>query len=89
VVCAFHRIYNPAEYERAVAECKSGARGCVDCKKQVAVKINERLEPIRIKRLEIDRNPGAIEGMITDGNERAKKAAGETMREVRRLMKLG
>ena len=89
VVCAFHKIYNPAEYEKVVAECKSGVRGCVDCKKQAAAKINERLEPIRVKRQEIDKNPGAIEGMIKDGNDRARAAAVETMREVRKLMKLG
>lgn len=89
VVCAFHKIYNRAEYDRVVDECKSGARGCVDCKKQAAVKINERLEPIRAKRAEIDKNPGAIGEMIKDGNERARAAASETMREVRKLMKLG
>jgi tryptophanyl-tRNA synthetase len=89
VVCAFHKIYNNSEYAGVTAECKAGSRGCVDCKKQVALKINERLNPIRIKRQEIDKNPGAIEGMIADGNERARKAAAETMKEVRKLMKLG
>jgi tryptophanyl-tRNA synthetase len=89
VVCAFHKIYNAAEAETVIAECRSGARGCVDCKKKAAEKINERLSPIRAKRAEIDRDPGAIEGMIKDGNTRANEAAGATMREVRKLMKLG
>jgi tryptophanyl-tRNA synthetase len=89
VVCAFHKIYNAAEYEKVVAECKSGARGCVDCKKQLAVKINQRLEPIRAKRTEIDKDPGRIMDIIKDGNQRAGKAAAETMEKVRKLMKLG
>lgn len=89
VAAAFHKIYNLPEYEKVTAECRAGSRGCVDCKKQVAVKINERLEPIRQKRAEIDKNPGVIEAMISDGNERAKTAAAATMQEVRKLMKLG
>ncbi len=89
VVCAFHKIYNPGECDNVVSECKSGARGCVDCKKQLSVRVNERLAPIREKRAEIDRNPGRIVELIKDGNERAKKAAGETMGKVRKLMKLG
>jgi tryptophanyl-tRNA synthetase len=88
VVCAFHRIYNAAACETVEAECKSGARGCVDCKKQVAVKINERLAPIRLKRAEIDKTPGLITGLIASGNAKAKAAASETMMNVRKLMKL-
>jgi tryptophanyl-tRNA synthetase len=60
----------------------------VDCKKQVAVKINERLAPIRLKRAEIDKDPGMITGLIASGNAKAKAAAGETMKNVRKLMKL-
>jgi tryptophanyl-tRNA synthetase len=88
VVCAFHRIYNTAACEIVESECVSGARGCVDCKKQVAVKINERLAPIRAKRAEIDRDPDRIKSLIAAGNSAAKAAAGETMKNVRKLMKL-
>jgi tryptophanyl-tRNA synthetase len=89
VVCAFHKIYNPEDYERVVKECKAGARGCVDCKKQLAAKINERFEPIRAKRAGIDRDPGRIMDMIKTGNAKAGKTAAETMEKVRKLMKLG
>lgn len=89
VACAFHKVYNPADYDRVVAECKSGARGCVDCKKQLAAKINERLGPIRAKRAAIDSDPGRITDIIKAGNAKAGKAAAETMANVRKLMKLG
>jgi tryptophanyl-tRNA synthetase len=88
VVCAFHRIYNTAACETVEAECKSGARGCVDCKKEAAIKINERLAPIRLKRAEIDRDPERIKELIAAGNSAAKAAAAETMKNVRKLMKL-
>jgi tryptophanyl-tRNA synthetase len=89
VVCAFRRIYNKDSYDRVCEECRQGARGCVDCKKEVAAKINERLAPIRSKRAEIDKDPGRITDMIRDGNAKAGRAAAETMEKVRKLMKLG
>jgi tryptophanyl-tRNA synthetase len=88
VVCAFHKVYNVQGCGIVIEECKSGARGCVDCKKQVAVKINERLNPIRAKRAEIDKNPDMITSIIAEGNKKAKAAAEETMTNVRKLMKL-
>lgn len=89
VVCAFHKIYNAAELAVVEAECRSGARGCVDCKKALAVKINERLSPIRARRAEIDKDPDMIKEMIVNGNTRARKTAEETMKEVRKAMNLG
>jgi tryptophanyl-tRNA synthetase len=88
VVCAFHKIYNAGVCDNIMAECMAGGRGCVDCKKQAAVKINERLAPIRAKRAEIDKDPKKILDMIQEGNRKAKAAAGATMKEVRRMMKL-
>lgn len=88
VVCAFHRFYSPVEYDAVVSECISGARGCMDCKKQLSAKLNEKLEPIRRKRLEIEKDAGKINDIIKDGNKKASAAAAETMAEVRKLMRL-
>lgn len=88
VVCAFHKIYNAESCDGVMEECKAGTRGCVDCKKQVAVKINARLAPIREKRAEIDKDPGRIKDIIREGNKKAKAAAEETMGDVRKMMKL-
>lgn len=89
VVCAFHKIYNAANAEAITSECVSGARGCVDCKKQLAEKLYLVMEPIRAKRAEIDKNPSAITDIITEGNRAAAKTAGETMKKVREIMRLG
>ena len=43
VVYAFHGIYNKSELELIRSECESGARGCVDCKMQLAEKMNAEL----------------------------------------------
>lgn len=89
VVCAFHKIYNVAECATVEAECIAGTRGCVDCKKAVAIKINERLMPIRLKRAEIDKNPDMVMEIMKDGNKRAGITAAQTMANVRKLMNLG
>jgi len=85
---AFHGVYNAAEKAGVESECRAGRRGCVDCKKAAAHRLNERLSPIREKRAEVDRNSGAVEGMIEDGNARALAAAEATIAGVRKLMKL-
>ncbi|HDQ26817.1 MAG TPA: tryptophan--tRNA ligase [bacterium] len=89
VVCAFHRVYNAGNSEAVISGCKKGERGCVDCKKELAVVLNAALEPIRRKRAEVDADPGRVNDIIRDGNSRAAKAAAETMDGVRKLMKLG
>ncbi len=88
VVCAFHKIYNTALHESIIDECKKGARGCVDCKMELAKKLNERLEPIRQKRMEIEKKPDYIRDVMAKGNKTAYEASEKTMSEVRRLMKL-
>ncbi|MCE5299753.1 MAG: tryptophan--tRNA ligase [Spirochaetia bacterium] len=89
VVCAFHQVYNTAECDTVISECRSGTRGCVDCKKALAVRLNARLAPIREKRATIDKDPSIVADIIRDGTKRARQAAGDTMSSVRRLMKLG
>lgn len=88
VVCAFHKIYNTAAYQNIIDECKRGQRGCVDCKMELAKKLNERLEPIRQKRMEIEKKPDYIKDVMLKGNKNACKVSEETMMEVRKLMKL-
>ncbi|MCX8094357.1 MAG: tryptophan--tRNA ligase [Candidatus Goldbacteria bacterium] len=88
VVCAFHKVYNTASHQMIIEECKKGLRGCVDCKMELARKLNERLEPIRQKRAEIEKKPDYIMDVMNKGNKDALDAAEATMREVRKLMKL-
>ncbi len=88
VVCAFHNIYNTTSYESIMEECRKGLRGCVDCKMELAKKLNEKMEPIRNKRTEIEKKPDYINEVMTEGNKNACKVSEETMEEVRRLMKL-
>jgi tryptophanyl-tRNA synthetase len=88
VVCAFHKVYNTATCQNIMEECKKGERGCVDCKIELAKKLNEVMTPIRQKRSEIESKPDYIRNIMIEGNKKACKVTEETMSEVRKLMKL-
>ena len=64
VVHAFHGIYNRDEVATVRGECEKGERGCVDCKMELAGRMNEALEPIRAKRRELEANPAIIDERI-------------------------
>ena len=87
-VHAFHGLYNATEKPLVRRECEEGQRGCVDCKKQLAAKMNEALRPIRARRRELQEKPDRIRRILTDGASRARAVAEETLREVRDVMNL-
>jgi tryptophanyl-tRNA synthetase len=85
----FHRLYSP-EAEVAVVdrECRTAARGCVDCKKHLIRNMNAALEPVRRKRAEIVAEPGYVEDVLESGSARARAIADATMEKVRAAMRL-
>jgi tryptophanyl-tRNA synthetase len=88
VVHAFHGIYNRAEVTTVRGECEKGERGCVDCKMELAGKMNEALAPIRSKRRELEANPAIIDEILRAGAEKARGIARATITEVREVMNL-
>jgi tryptophanyl-tRNA synthetase len=88
VVFAFHKIYNSESIETIRSECEKGDRGCVDCKMQLAVKLNEALRPMREKRKHLEEKPKIITDILEFGASKARKIARETLEEVRDVMKL-
>lgn len=66
--------------------CEEAKVGCTECKKRLAKILIDYLEPIREKRKALP--DSKIEEIIKDGARKARKAAGETMAEVKRLINL-
>jgi len=89
VVFSYHSKFNQTELEEVAKGCRSGELGCFDCKKNCASKISEFLEPILEKRKYYEKNINIVKDILADGEVRGKKAASETMAEVRSKMKLG
>jgi tryptophanyl-tRNA synthetase len=88
VVYAFHGLYNKADQPAVRRECEEGARGCVDCKKQLAAKMNEALRPIRERRRELSERPERIKEILMNGASRARAVAQATIGEVREALNL-
>lgn len=88
VVFALHQIYSKDEVATVEAECRAGQRGCVDCKVQLAGNLNSALDPLRHRRQELLAKAGQLERILKEGAEKARAVAGETMKEVRKVMHL-
>jgi tryptophanyl-tRNA synthetase len=73
------------EAPEAVAE-EAGDGGASALKALVTEAVNERLAPVRARRAELLRDPGALRAVLREGNERARAIAADTLATVRRLM---
>jgi tryptophanyl-tRNA synthetase len=87
-VFTMHKVYSTAETEEINRDCRSGALGCVDCKKRLAANINQSLAPLRQRRTEIAARPDDIWDVLQDGAKRARVRARETMDAVHRSMNM-
>lgn len=89
MVAYYHNLFTPKdEFENVCRECRDGARGCVACKKQLARSIIETLRPIREKRAYYEANPEVVDKILLDGTKKAQEKAKETMKKVKKAMKL-
>lgn len=84
-----HEVYCTEE-ERAelTAGCKSASIGCLDCKKVMIRHVIEELQPIRERRLELDKRPGIAGDVLADGRARANEVADKTLAEAKESMGL-
>ncbi len=87
-VFKLHKIFSKEEVGQIEKDCKSGALGCVACKKHLAANINKNLSPIREKRKVIARKPGEAVEIFEEGSKKARKIAGETLKQTLRHMKI-
>lgn len=89
MVAYYHQLFTEKEeYENICKECRAGTRGCVACKKQLAQNIIKTLEPIREKRKYYEEHPELVDKILIEGTQKARKEAQETMKKVKRAMKL-
>ena len=89
MVAYYHNLFSSKEECKAVCEeCKAGKRGCVACKKELAQNINNFLNPIREKRKYYEERPELVDKYLIEGTRKAQETAKETMRKVKKAMKL-
>ncbi|ACF47238.1 tryptophanyl-tRNA synthetase [Prosthecochloris aestuarii DSM 271] len=89
-IFSYHRKFSDAQQVASIEQdCRSGALGCVDCKKMCAAAIAEEMAPMLEKRSEFSERRDLVQDILKDGEKRARAVAESTMQEVRQAMKLG
>ena len=89
MVSYYHKLFtSEGDVKKVCEECRAGKRGCVACKKQLAKNIIDYLAPIREKRKYYEEHPEIVDKILKEGTEKARKVAKETMKDVKKAMKL-
>jgi tryptophanyl-tRNA synthetase len=85
----FHKLLSPPEIQERVArECRAAQIGCVDDKKLLAQILIDFLEPIRLRREELERDRDTVYDILVEGSRKARERTAETMEAVRGAMGL-
>ncbi|MDR2239531.1 MAG: tryptophan--tRNA ligase [Zoogloeaceae bacterium] len=86
-VWQFHLVYSDEATRQWVQQgCRSAGIGCIECKHPVIDAVLKEQEPMHERAQTYIDNPALVRDIIDDGCERARKLAGETMRDVREAM---
>jgi len=87
MVYYYHQMFTDSKDLKTIeSECKSGARGCVACKAQLAENIIKFLAPIQEKRHYYETHPEIVQEIIMEGTKKARIVAAETLRQVKEKM---
>ncbi|MCE9551101.1 MAG: tryptophan--tRNA ligase [Betaproteobacteria bacterium] len=88
-VWQLHQVYSNEETKNWVQQgCRSAQMGCIECKQPVIDAVLAEQKPMRERaQLYLD-DPTLVRNIISDGCEKARKLAAETMRDVREAMGL-
>jgi tryptophanyl-tRNA synthetase len=88
-VWQLHLVYSSEDTKQAVQQgCRSAGIGCIECKQPVIDAVLLEQTPMRERAQQYLDDPTLVRNIIADGCEKARKLAGETMRDVREAMGL-
>lgn len=88
MVYYYHKLIDNPNIDIVCKECQAGERGCVACKKELVVRMNEFLRDIREKKEYYRTHPEEVESILVEGTKAAKKSAEDTIKQVKHAMKI-
>lgn len=89
VIYKYYEAFAPAEARELTAqECRTAARGCMDCKKTLVEFVNAELQPLRERRALYASDRAQVEEILRQGAEKARATAVDTLSRAKALMKL-
>jgi tryptophanyl-tRNA synthetase len=82
-----HKIFSDrTTIDKVNVGCRSAGIGCIECKSWAADALVQLLSPMQERRKKFEENPRLAWDILEAGTERARKAAAETMKDVRNAM---
>ncbi len=88
-VWQLHQVYSGESTREWVQRgCRTAGIGCLECKQPVVDAVLEEQKPMRERAQAYLDDPTLVRNIISDGCERARRLATDTMREVREAMGL-
>ena len=88
-VFSLHQVYSDEPTRQwAATGCRSAGIGCLECKKPLIDKVVADATAMRARAQEYEDNPELVRNILSEGAEKAREAARETLDEVRRAMHL-
>jgi tryptophanyl-tRNA synthetase len=88
-ILALYKLFaSPADYAAMVADHENGGVGYGDFKKRLADAYWDFFAPMRVRRAEIESDPGYVDQVLTAGAGRAREEAAKVLDRVRRAVGL-
>ena len=90
VVFLYLDIFDPNKEEVSAlkAQYQKGGLGDVVIKKRLITVLNDLLEPIRVRRTQLEKDKGAVMDILAQGTKATQAVAQQTMTDVREVMHL-
>jgi len=88
-IFSYHKVVTPEAEQQEVAEgCRTAGIGCLDCKKKLLTKLMKVLDPIQERYQELSGKRDYVRQVLDENGAKCRKAAADTMIEVKEKMGL-
>jgi tryptophanyl-tRNA synthetase len=89
-VFVYHDAFNPnkGEVEDLKTRYRAGTVGDVEVKQKLISAINNLLEPMRARRVDLENNQEKIEAILKEGAEKGRLVTDEVLKKVKTAMKI-
>ncbi|MFM8998945.1 MAG: tryptophan--tRNA ligase [Actinomycetota bacterium] len=87
-IFALHRLVSGDILAWTEERCRSGELGCVECKGNLAERIDATFAEFRERRSSLEGDVGLVDRTLAEGHERVRPVVEATMRAVRSAMRL-
>ena len=77
---------SPEEIAQIESECKAGKRGCADCKRQLAQKVNEHFKEIRERRKYYENHMDEVKAILEEGTVKSRAVSSKILADVRNII---